>query len=452
MALSLLAAPAVISAAKTAWQGIRAGKAAVDNVQRLRRAPGELRFTAQLCASVLEPLAIAETLAIRQVSLNIIGAAVMCARTAIAECKTMLCSVADEDTDVGWADWLKTGTKIDELHRVQSRLVMAMNALQLALAAVAASLPVGCARSPFRLEPAAFELAHATMQQIELGRTRSVLLAIGDLWQRGIQSSGAGAKSDQLTDALRLLCACRVRLHVGSPPPSARRCQQEASLVEEVDDSDTDDDDSGSSGGQSDDDACPTRVVSEGTPTDHRLFLRFSCVAPGDEDATAEDRILELDETVQLRRLWSHELASELAGKNGVHFLDMLGHDEHVLCYELRPSRAELLSSDHSCPLVLAFQYGGLLSAESFEALLFLATSVCRGRKDASPSEARRPLSSVYDPDRPAAMLTTMQARVGPLLGAPEAASMDADAVLTTPMRGLGLGQKDTPSGVTALN
>ena len=50
---------------------------------------------------------------------------------------------------------------------------------ELALSALNASgLPGAYATTPFAYEPSAFEQAHATLQQMEMGRTRSVLLGL----------------------------------------------------------------------------------------------------------------------------------------------------------------------------------------------------------------------------------------------------------------------------------
>ena len=108
-------------------------------------------------------------------------------------------------------------------------------------------------------------------------------------------------------------------------------------------------------------------------------------------------------------------------------------------------------TGEPSQPLVIAFQFGGLLAAEAFEMLLCLALG-CRALADGATASTRRSLASVYDPDRPASFLSSVQARVGPLLGQAgpplpmpaTPAHSDAEAALTTPMRGLALG-RNTP-------
>jgi hypothetical protein len=53
-------------------------------------------------------------------------------------------------------------------------------------------------------------------------------------------------------------------------------------------------------------------------------------------------------------------------------------------------------------------------------------------------------LADVYDANHPEGFLADFQAHIGPLRGAPAAA---AGVDLTTPMRNMGLGDKETPKG-----
>ena len=259
-----------------------------------------------------------------------------------------------------------------------------------------------------------------------------------------------------------------MRLYRGEPPASTARSGREDRLVEDMDGSDDDNDD------DDDDDDGGGHASAVTDPSDDRLFVQFVDVAASTPDSTPEeDRVFELDETVkvlaaaaapasaspvhsldmvpatacalesrwQLRRLWSHELAAELHSTHGRHFAELVGPS--VLLYEMHPSREQPSTGSTARPLVIAFQFGGLLAAEAFEALLTLAMSTRSVRKGKRHSS---PLASVYDPDRPEPFLKAMQARVGPLLGTPppsgtpvhDAASVES--VLSTPMRGLGLG------------
>ena len=72
------------------------------------------------------------------------------ARSAIQRCQALMASADVDDSKKEWAEWLKAGSKRNELMMVQKRLELAISALNLALNAVAAgTLPRGFATSPF---------------------------------------------------------------------------------------------------------------------------------------------------------------------------------------------------------------------------------------------------------------------------------------------------------------
>lgn len=308
------------------------------------------------------------------------------------------------------------------LQQLQGRLSMAMSALQTALTAVSVSLPTAFATSPFRYEPVAFELARSTLQKLldmPHPEDSSLLLSLGELWRRGFQPTGPAATP--ATDAMTKLFPVRLHLHRGE------FVEEEA---QDTSDSDTDD--------NKHRDEAEIVVAAR----DDRLFLRFSST-----DAECDEKYvaIELDETVRLRRLWSHELAAELAHKNGDEFIEVTG--PNVLCYEICPSRVRMLTGTSVRPLVLVFQYGGQFSAEAFEVLVTLATHTCLSRDG---TFTRRTVDSVCDPDNPAAVsafIEVLQARVGPLQGAPRVEALaprtERRPTLSSPMRGLSL---DSPA------
>jgi hypothetical protein len=99
------------------------------------------------------------------------------------------------------------------------------------------------------------------------------------------------------------------------------------------------------------------------------------------------------------------------------------------------------------------------ISAEGFEALLFMALNTRKAPPPPPPSASARsthgrsggagsrdtkavPLAAAYEPDNPAPLIAAMVERVGPLLGSPPpapAATEQPDDVagLLTPVRGL---------------
>ena len=439
--VGMIAAMAALSVAdavvlgKGAWQGLKHASTLSAKVQNFRRAPTELLLTFQLCGVLGDALAVAERLAIRHLAQSIVGNAVFLARSCLQECFALLGDGADADDDFDWQAWLKTGRKFDVLQRQQMRLQMAMGALQLALAAVSAStLPAGYARAPFTYVPAAFDLAHSKLQELEMGRTLTVRLGAGELWERGLQPS-----SDRtIQDALRQLSPnVQVALHCGLKALQAARSSKPAENSSEGcgeaegDDDDDDDDDDGSTRDEGDAGGRQAPVREE-----EGLYLRFAYgVQDGATDDALEERVLRLDAAVRLRRVWSEELAAELGGSHGAAFLECAGSG--VLCYEIRfrSSAAVAPPTASARPLVLThFQLASsathsteAFSAEAFEAALWMALSTRRapvqGQGELAAMAGGSSLVSVYDPDNPLPAVRTMQAAVGPLVGVPAAAS-----------------------------
>ena len=94
---------------------------------------------------------------------------------------------------------MEAGRKFEAVQQLQSRLALAISTLQLALSAVTASGLCGVAgygpgysASPFAYLPDAIDVAYTSLQQMEMGRTRSILLAGGELWQRGLVGKASG--------------------------------------------------------------------------------------------------------------------------------------------------------------------------------------------------------------------------------------------------------------------
>ena len=464
MMLGAVTAVSVLDAGRKAWMGVKAVKATAQTVKKYRRAPAEMQFALQLCACLLEALPIAEALATRHRSLALVGSAVQLARTVALEWTTVVDASIDDSED-GWAQFMEAGRKLEVVLQLQSRLALAMNALQLAFATVAASglprTPSGnsFAASPFVYLPEAVDVAHSSLQGMEMGRTRSILLAGGELWQRGIRDQMSGKPKSKAAatsaDAMKILFTVRLRLHKGT----RKRGAEDAYDDDDDDDEEEDEEEEGFGAPRSEtrQESTPDRESSDTLA----LWFLQSCVPgdeenPEDEDEDEGERVIVLDETVRFRRLWSQDLAAELAGKNGADFLEIVG--AHTLCYEFTPSThpsANKTRGASRTPLVLTFQMevsrrgsGGHFSAETFEALVFLALltrrTAARSARGAAASTPRSiPLSDAYDPDNPRPFVAALAAQVGPLDGVPGTAeggkSRSGDDVLVTPMRGLGL-------------
>ena len=185
------------------------------------------------------------------------------------------------------------------------------------------------------------------------------------------------------------------------------------------------------------------------TTNDDVLTLSFTSTDgdgdDGDDDgeagADAVERVLVLDETVQIRRAWSHEYAAGLSSSDAAAFLDTLG-GANVLCYEFHPSTANRKTASGAgteVPFLLtglqlsakpSWRDGKRLSAESIEAVLLAALSTRKisggggstrgkaGAKAAGGGGAVRSVSlaDVFDPDRPDHFVAKIQALVGPLV------------------------------------
>ena len=70
---------------KRAYTGYKALRAVANKAQSFSRAPAIISETCALCAALLEPLAVAEAMAIRHVSLRIVGPAITLAQDALAQ-------------------------------------------------------------------------------------------------------------------------------------------------------------------------------------------------------------------------------------------------------------------------------------------------------------------------------------------------------------------------------
>ena len=346
-----------------AWTGFKHAKAAADRVQRWRRAPAALRQTFALCGVLCESLSVAEQLASRHLALQVVGSAVALARATLADCLALIGDGLNDDSAIDWKEWLEAGRKFEALQQMQMHIQMAMSSLQLAFAAVQAStLPPGYARAPFAYLPAAFDLAHGRLQEMEMGRVTSIHLADGELWQRGFQPS-TGAVSDALRQLTRRDSTLRVHLLCGSKALAAAQAGKGDPAEASDEDEGEEDEDEGREEGKGE--------SGGGEGGDHDgLYLRFASAppsagaswaspggrSPGAEEADDYERVLCLDEAVKMRRLWSEELAAELRGRHGADFLEVVGPE--VLCYEFkfRPSSTATPAGSSTRPLVLTFQ------------------------------------------------------------------------------------------------
>ena len=114
---ALCAAPGIIDAGKKAWTGYKVAKAAVNVAKKFRHAPDEMGFMLSLCDCLLEAMPVVESLATRHLSLRIVGSSVLLARQAIQQCDALVNSTVD-DTEDGWAEWMRTGRKFELLKEV----------------------------------------------------------------------------------------------------------------------------------------------------------------------------------------------------------------------------------------------------------------------------------------------------------------------------------------------
>ena len=212
--MATLAALALPLVQRYGFTVLKNAKTAAQTVQKFRRAPEDLRFTFLLCEALLEAMASAEALVVRQRAVPLLGAALRLARLSAADCRALLDADPGEmeDTQVSWSDWLAGSTEgikkqvplipsasfcvslrpsassecfyrlllpsdpgslphrcrcccQDAVLRSQERLARAATALQLALAAAATSLPMHLALTPFAYEPTAFEVAQRRLAE-----------------------------------------------------------------------------------------------------------------------------------------------------------------------------------------------------------------------------------------------------------------------------------------------
>ncbi|KAL1503817.1 hypothetical protein AB1Y20_016002 [Prymnesium parvum] len=403
-----------------AKQGYQLFQAGVDKLHRFRDAPQVVRYTCDLCATLLAPLLAAEALATRRRAHLLVSAALRLARATVRECEALL-PAAEGEAEVSWAEWLVCRTegasKVEKLREMQHKLSSAALALQLALATVSVSLPHGYAASPFCYVREAFDEAAQRYVEVEMGRERKVLLCGGELWQRGILVSG-GAHSD----AMKKLFECRVSLRSDSLPEEEEGEEGEEEEEEEEEEE----------GGGGEEEAKGSGLGR--AAASEKLSLLFEEWRADGE--ACEERRVPLEHSVRFRRFWSRELLHDGACDE---FVDVVG--EEALCYEVCPA-----VGSGAAKLVLLFQCGEALPAESFEAVVFMAL--------ASRQQSGRALTlaEVYDSPgtaRWAQFIEMFQAVVGTLEGVPLVRKATARAQrgghtqegLVTPLRGLSMAQ-----------
>ena len=143
---------------KRAYTGYKALRAVADKAQTFRRAPAIISETCALCAALLEPMAVAEALATRHVSLRIVGPALTLAQATVAQFNALVVEPEDDD----WHTWLQTGvagvSNQSRLEALQGALTRAMTGMHLALISVSVSLEPRVAVTPFRFLRAAFQV------------------------------------------------------------------------------------------------------------------------------------------------------------------------------------------------------------------------------------------------------------------------------------------------------
>ena len=125
-----ITAVGLVDYGRKAWMGVKAVRQTSNMVNKYRRAPEEMRFTFQLCACLLEALPVAEALATRYRSLAIVGTAVQMARNAVQQATSLFADDSVEDTDDGWAEFMKAGRKYESVQQLQSRLALAISSLK----------------------------------------------------------------------------------------------------------------------------------------------------------------------------------------------------------------------------------------------------------------------------------------------------------------------------------
>ena len=341
-------APLAFSAVKwgkRAYTGYKALKAVADKARSFRQAPAIISETCALCAALLEPMAVAEALATRHVSLRIVGPALTLAQATVAQFSELVVEPEDDD----WQTWLQTGvagvSNESRLQALQGALTHAMIAMQLALISVSVSLEPRVAVTPFRFLRGAFQNAHDRLVQMEMGRERRLRLCGGELWRRGIRLGSGG----EPIDAMQRLCDVRVSLQCGEP-----------TAADDEDDDDLDEDEDGGGDeekeGDDDDDEKNDDETGDaeargggggGGQRSDELTLRFDPLdssggggggggggsgGSGGSGGGVEAVVLAVEPGLRFRRVWARQLAAEIAPPHGDDFADLVGAD--TLCYE----------------------------------------------------------------------------------------------------------------------
>ena len=382
---------------KRAYTGYKALKAVADKAQSFRRAPAIISQTCALCAALLEPMAVAEALATRHVSLRIVGPALTLAQVTVAQFNALVVEPEDDD----WQTWLQTGvagvSNESRLQGLQGALTRAMTAMQLALISVSVSLEPRVAVAPFRFLRGAFQNAHDRLVQMEMGRERRLRLCGGELWRRGIRLGSGG----EPIDAMQRLFDVRVSLQRGEPSAAD-------------DDDDFDDDDDGGGGDEKDEgDDDEKKSDTETGDAEARgggggghgcdeLTLRFDPLDSGGGGGGGGGAetvvVLAMERGLRFRRVWARQLAAEIAPPHGDDFADLVGAES--LCYEFTAAATSSSSSSGATPssrtpskLVLAFQFGGCGSAEQVDRGLNPSPSPSPTLKPQPPTPAPNPSS-----------------------------------------------------------
>ncbi len=318
---------------KRAYNGYKVLKAVADKANKFRRAPTLVRQTCGLCSALLEPMAVAEALAVRHASLRIVGPALKLAQATVAQCNALVQEPDDDD----WQGWLQTGaegvTNEARIRGLQESLTRAMTALHLALVAVSVSLEPRSHLAPFCFVRGAFLAAHETFVRMEMGRERRLRLCGGELWRRGIRLASGGQRVDAMQ---QLSISVRVSLQRGELRP------------DDEDEDEDDDEDDGEDDGDEGEAAGEARRASGGGAGTDELTLRFDPAEPsdggggeeGEEGAEGASKavVLAVEPGLRFRRLWARQLAEELASTHADDFVDLVGAD--AVCCALPPPPA----------------------------------------------------------------------------------------------------------------
>ena len=207
MANVLVAGSALLSAGEyiSAVLNVKKG---LDECRLLARVPDELRECWLLLDALVGPLEACTRLCARHAAMPCLQGATIFARTVVNECRPLLHDgdddaeedgpgIAEEESASAFSWLFRTGADgvslKSRLPALQQRLVRAMTALQLALAAAAATLPAGfSAATPFRFVPAAAEAAAEALNEFYQSRQTQRLLCGAAVHRLGNSSSRHG--------------------------------------------------------------------------------------------------------------------------------------------------------------------------------------------------------------------------------------------------------------------